>query len=157
MQTKCSYNLGSRRFGKIASRQLKIYDSQWSLGTCNLIAIRIQLESVYCGGLEWINSQLFQNALIPHLVTIISGLISRRVSSGLSLHFHLRANASYLQTLREEASGASERALTRLSLPKTLGLALFYLLLCREGLNPVKSCLKVTVKVMLSIYKSLGM
>lgn len=29
MQTKCSYNLGSRRFGKIASRQLKIYDSQW--------------------------------------------------------------------------------------------------------------------------------
>ncbi len=50
MQTKCSYNLGSRRFGKIASRQLKIYDSQWSLGTCNLIAIRIQLESVYCGG-----------------------------------------------------------------------------------------------------------
>ncbi len=44
--------IGSRQFGKIASRQLKIYDSQWNLGTCNLIAIRIQLESVYCGGFE---------------------------------------------------------------------------------------------------------
>lgn len=42
---------------------------QSSVGACNLIAIRVQLESVYCRG---IRAEQTRNALIPQLVTIIS-------------------------------------------------------------------------------------